>query len=172
MAEERKGVFNFAGNDVTLLGPALKAGDKAPDFSLLAKDLTTVNLGASSGKARLLSVVPSLDTGVCAAQTKKFEEELAGIADSCQTYTISMDLPFAQKRFCGAENISLPTLSDHRDGNFGLAYGVLVKELRLLARSIFVIGKDDTIQYVQIVPKVGDHVDYDKAIAAAKSAAS
>ena len=166
--EERKGVVTRRGKPVTLLGPEIKVGRKAPDFALLDKDWNPVLLSQSRGKVRLLSVVPSLDTPVCDLQTQRFEQEAGNFKDVV-IYTISMDLPFAQARYCGAHNItSLKTLSDHMDASFGLAYGVLIKEMRLLSRSIFIIDSEDTVRYVEYVKELSSHPDYDKAIEALK----
>ncbi|MDY6836004.1 MAG: thiol peroxidase [Chloroflexota bacterium] len=162
--EERQGEVTFQGNPLTLVGEKIQVGHKAPGFKLLATDMTEVELVQSKGKTRLLSVVPSLDTPVCDLQTQRFEDE-AGKFSDVVLYTISMDLPFAQARYCGAHNIkNLRTLSDHRDASFGMAYGVLVKELRLLGRAIFVIDSDDTVRYVEYVKEMSQHPDYDKAI--------
>jgi len=164
--EERKGIVTFQSNPVTLIGPEIKVGDKAPDFRLLATDMTEVKLSDSKGKVRVLSVVTSLDTPVCDIQTQWFEGE-AGKLKDVVIYTISMDLPFAQARYCGANNISnLQTLSDHRQASFGTAYGVLIKELRLLSRAVFIVDKDDTVRYVEYVKEVGQPPDYDKALEA------
>jgi thiol peroxidase len=164
--EERKGIVTFQSNPVTLIGPEIKVGDKAPDFRLLATDMTEVRLSASKGKVRVLSVVASLDTPVCDIQTQWFEGEASKLKDVV-IYTISMDLPFAQARYCGANNISnLQTLSDHREASFGTAYGVLIKELRLLSRAVFIVDKDDTVLYVEYVKEVGQPPDYDRALEA------
>ena len=172
MAEqERTGVTTMRGNPLTLIGPALKPGDKAPDFQCVAPDLSAVGLSSSAGKARLLISVPSLDTPVCSLETVRFNREVAGIGDNFEVYVISMDLPFAQKRFCGSENIAnVQTLSDHRDASFGRAYGVLIKDLRLLARALFVVDARDTIRYVQIVPEVAQEPNYDEALNALRTA--
>jgi thiol peroxidase len=163
-----KRTVTLKGKPLTLLGPEIKIGQKAPDFKLLAIDSTNVELAQSKGKVRLLSVVHSLDTNVCDLQTQRFEEE-AGKFKDVIIYAISMDLPFAQARYCGAHNITnLKTLSDHREASFGLAYGVLIEELRLLSRAIFIIGRDDTVRYVEYVPEVAQPPDYDKAIEALK----
>ncbi|MBD7984309.1 thiol peroxidase [Sporosarcina sp. Sa2YVA2] len=155
----------FKENPVTLLGTEVAAGDKAPDFTVLSNDLKPVTLNDSKGKIRLISVVPSLDTGVCSEQTRKFNEEALSLGDDVEVLTISVDLPFAQARWTAAEDVkNVKTLSDHRDLSFGEAYGVAIKELRLLARSIFVIGKDDKVAYVEYVQEVTNHPDYDKAI--------
>ena len=171
MANERSGVITFKGNGMTLVGPGLKAGDAAPDFHTVDGSLQPVNLASSAGKVRLISVVPSLDTPVCSQQTKRFGDELAKLPDAVQVYTVSLDLPFAQGRWCGAEGVEMTTLSDYQQKSFGENYGVLIQELQLLTRAIFVVGKDDKIAYVEIVPEVTDHPDYDKALEAAKSAA-
>jgi thioredoxin-dependent peroxiredoxin len=156
----------FHNEPAVLRGPELKPGDKAPDFKLQAIDFTDVTLAQSQGKVRLLSVVVSLDTPVCDLQTQRFEEEAARF-DSFVIYTISMDLPYAQSRYCGAHNIrNLKTLSDHRDASFGQAYGVLMEEHRLLSRAIFIIDSNDIICYVEYVPVASNHPDYDKALAA------
>ena len=168
---DRKGAVTFKGNPMTLVGPALKAGDKAPDFNVLAAGLAPVNLASSKGKTRLFSVVPSLDTPVCSIQTKRFNDAVAKLPAGVQCYTVSCDLPFAQARFCGAEKVDrMVSLSDHRDVSFGTAYGVLVKELRLLTRAVFVVGADDRITYVQVVPEITAEPDYDKALEALKKA--
>lgn len=161
----------FQGKPVTLLGEQVKVGDTAPDFTVLANDLTPVTLEDTKGKVRLISVVPSLDTGVCAKQTRRFNEEATGLSDDVKVLTISVDLPFAQARWCGAEGIdAVQTLSDHKELSFGQAYGNVIEELRLLARSIFVIDQNDKITYVEYVPEVTDHPDYEKAIEAVKEA--
>ncbi|OCA91385.1 lipid hydroperoxide peroxidase [Bacillus sp. FJAT-27225] len=160
----------FKGNPVTLVGSEVKAGDKAPSFTVLANDLTEVTLEDTKGQVRLISVVPSLDTGVCDAQTRRFNEE-AGSLGNVKVLTISVDLPFAQKRWCGAAGVeNVQTLSDHRDLSFGEAYGVVMKELRLLARAVFVIDSSDTVTYAEYVSEGTTHPDYDAALAAAKNA--
>jgi thioredoxin-dependent peroxiredoxin len=170
MAIERKGAVTFKGNPVTLLGPELKVGDQAPDFKVLANDLSEVTLADSKGFVRIISVVPSLDTGVCDAQTRRFNEEAGGI-DGVKVLTVSVDLPFAQKRWCGAAGVeNVQTLSDHRDLSFGTAYGVAIKEMRLLARAVFVVDQNDQIVYVQYVPEATNHPDYEAPILAAKKA--
>jgi len=160
----------FKGKSVTLVGNEVKVGDAAPDFKVLANDLSEVTLADTKGSVRLISVVPSIDTGVCDAQTRRFNEEAAKLED-VKVLTISADLPFAQKRWCGANGIeNVQTLSDHRDVSFGQAYGVLIKELRLLARAIFVIDSEDKVTYVEYVPEVTNHPNYEAAIEAAKAA--
>jgi thiol peroxidase len=158
------------GSPMTLLGEEVKGGDTAPDFECIDINMNTVRLNDSAGKLRLISVVPSLDTSVCDLQTQRFEKEASEVSGDIVIYTISMDLPFAQKRYCGAHNISiLKTLSDHRLASFGVNYGVLIKELRLLARSIFIIDRTDKVSYVEYVKEMGSHPDYDKALKALKS---
>jgi thiol peroxidase len=168
MVETRRTV-NLKGKPVVLLGPEIKVGQKAPPFKLLAIDMSEVELSQSRGKVRLLSVVYSLDTNVCDLQTQRFEQEASKFGDVV-IYAISMDLPFAQARYCGAHNISnLKTLSDYREASFGRAYGVLIEKSRLLSRAIFVIDRDDIVRYVEYVPEVAQHPDYDKAIEALKN---
>lgn len=160
----------FKGNPVTLLGKEVKVGDHAPNFTALANDLSPVTLDDSKGMVRLLSVVPSIDTGVCDAQTRRFNEEAAKL-DNVKILTVSVDLPFAQKRWCAAAGIeNVQTLSDHRDLSFGEAYGVAMQELRLLARAVFVVDSNDKITYVEYVSEATDHPNYEAAVEAAKSA--
>ncbi|WP_309089528.1 thiol peroxidase [Domibacillus sp.] len=160
----------FKGNPMTLIGDEVKVGDKAPDFTVLANDLSPVTLADTAGKVRLISVVPSIDTGVCDAQTRRFNEEAAQL-DNVEVLTISADLPFAQKRWCAAAGLeNVKTLSDHRDFSFAQAYGIGMQELRLLARSVFVIDSSDTVTYVEYVGEGTDHPDYAAAIEAAKAA--
>lgn len=158
----------FQHEPVTLLGNEVKVGDQAPNFNVLTNDLKEVTLDDYKGKVKLISVVPSIDTGVCADQTKRFNEEAAAIGN-VQVLTVSMDLPFAQKRWVTQHNIDqLDILSDHRDASFGHQYGVLIKELRLLARAIFVVDSNDKVNYVEYVSEVSNHPDYDAALEAAK----
>ena len=169
MAQERPNAVTFKGNPLTLIGQEIKAGDKAPNFQVIARDLSPVTLDSSKGKVRLISVVPSLDTPVCDQQTRRFNDEAEKLPANVEVLTVSVDLPFAQARFCGAANIDrVKILSDHRELSFGQAYGVLIKELKLLARSVFVIDATDRIQYVELVKEVTNHPNYDAALAAAK----
>ena len=171
MTAERKNIVTMKGNPLTLVGPELKAGDMAPDFTVLANDLSPVTLADGAGKVRIISVVPSLDTAVCDQQTRRFNEEAANLGEKVVVLTVSMDLPFAQARWCGAAGIDrVKTLSDHRDASFGTAYGVLIRELRLLARAVFVVDAAGKIVHVQIVPELTDHPDYPAALAAARRA--
>ena len=158
------------GNPMALLGPELKAGDKAPNFSAIDDGLKPVDLASTGNGVRIFSVVPSLDTPVCDMQTKRFNDE-AG-KTGVTIYTISMDLPFAQKRWCGAFGVDhVKMVSDHRDGSFGQAYGTLIKDLRIMSRAIFVVGADNTIRYAEYVGEVSEHPNYEAAMAAAKAAA-
>ncbi len=171
--EKRQNAVTFKGNPVTLVGPQLKKGDRAPDFACL-KVLDVVHLSQTPAKARLFSVVPSLDTGVCSMQTKKFNEALAALKDKVACYTISLDLPFAQKRFCETEGITnLESLSDTHDHSFGQNYGVLIEglPLPLLTRAVFVLDKNGTVTHAEYVPEVTSHPNYDAAVAALKAAA-
>ena len=157
------------GNPQTLLGPELKKGDAAPDFMVIDEKMQPVDLAKTGNGVRIFSVVPSLDTPVCDAQTKKFNEEIPGMA-GVEVYTISVDLPFAQKRWCSAFGVErVKMLSDHRDGSFGTAYGTMIKDARLLSRALFVIGKDNTIQHAEYVKEVADHPNYQAAVDVAKS---
>ncbi len=169
MTQERPGAATFLGNPLTLLGPELKSGDKAPEFTVLSNDLNPVTLANSSGKVRLISVVPSLDTPVCDQQTRRFNQEASNLGEKVAILTISMDLPFAQKRWCGAAGVDrVQTLSDHRDASFASAYGTLIKELRLASRAIFVVGADDKIRYVEYVKEISTHPNYEAALTSAR----
>ena len=166
---ERPGATTMRGNPLTLLGPELKPGEKAPDFSAVNDSLQPVNLAGTGKAVRIFSVVPSLDTPVCDAQTKRFNEEAAKLP-GVEIYTISMDLPFAQKRWCGNFGIDkIKMLSDHRSGSFGEHYGTLIKDMRIESRAIFVLDTDNTIQHVEYVKEVADHPNYETALAAARS---
>ncbi len=169
---ERKGVITAKGKPLTLIGPDLTVGAKAPDFQVLTADLAEVGLGAYAGKIKLVSVTPSLDTPVCDIQLRRLNSAAAELPQEIVTLNISMDLPFAISRFCTTAGIdSAIALSDHRHASFGAAYGVLVKETRLLARAIFIIDQQDIIRYQEIVPEQSEHPDYDKALAALASIA-
>jgi thiol peroxidase len=167
MPQERTGVATIKGNPLTLIGPEIKVGDKAPDFKVNKDLMTQVSLHDYDGKVKLISVVPSLDTGVCDAQTRRFNVEAAKLGDKVTVLTVSMDLPFAQARWCGAAGVDqVVTLSDYKDASFGEAYGVLIKELRLLMRSIFVVDADNNVQYVEYLSEMTNSPDFDKAIEA------
>jgi len=162
---ERSGLITFNGNPLVLMGPELSPGHEAPDFSVLASDLAEVKLSDFRGKLLLIASVPSLDTGVCDTETRRFNEEAARFDEDVRMLVISMDLPFAQKRWCTTAGIeNLQTLSDHRDASFGMSYGVLVKELRLLARSVWVVDPSGTIRYFELVKELTDHPNYEACI--------
>lgn len=172
MATERAGAVTMRGNPLTLLGPQLEAGDRAPDFKVLDTKLQEVTLASSAGKTRIFSVVPSLDTPVCDQQTRRFNEEAAKLGDGVAIYTISADLPFAANRWCGAAGVDrVKCLSDHRSMSFGDAWGTHVKELRLDARAVFVVDAQGRIVHAQYVKEIAEHPDYDAALAAARKAA-
>lgn len=165
--EERTGMITMKGNPLTLVGKALKVGEPAPDFEVLDNDLTVVSLSSFKGKVCVISTVPSLDTPVCDMETRRFNEEAGKLGAEVRILAISMDLPFAQKRWCGAAGVDkVVTLSDHRDASFGTTYGVLIKELRLLARAVFVLDREGTVRYIQIVKEVTDEPDYNAVLEA------
>jgi thiol peroxidase len=165
--EERAGVVTMKGNPLTLLGKEPQAGSLAPDFEVLNNDLKPVRFSSYHGKICIISSVPSLDTPVCDLETRKFNEMAGKLSPNTAILTISMDLPFAQKRWCGAAGVDkVVTLSDHLRGEFGETYGVLIKELRLLARAVWVVDQKNQIQYVQIVKEIADEPDYDAVMAA------
>lgn len=164
---ERTGVTTFRDRPVTLLGPEISLGDKAPDATVLAPDMSQVTLSSFRGSVRVISSVPSLETPVCDLQTRRFNQAVNELGQ-IPVLTVSVDLPFAQARWCGATGVDrVRTLSDYRDLSFGLAYGVVVKELRLLARAVFVVDADDTVIHVDYVPAVEQHPNYDLIIRAA-----
>lgn len=168
--QERQGVVKFKGNPVTLLGPELKVGDRAPDFTVADNGLAPVNLSSFEGKIKVLSAVPSLDTPVCDRETRRFNEEAAGLPENVVVLTISLDLPFAQKRWCGAAGIDrVTTLSDYQDRSFALSYGVLIKELKLLSRTVFIVDAANVIRYIQHVPEVTEEPDYAAVTAAVRA---
>jgi thiol peroxidase len=157
------------GNPLTLTGTELKVGDQAPDFVALDNDLNPVSLDSFRGRVCVISSVPSLDTPVCDMETRRFNDEAGRLGDNVVVLTVSMDLPFAQKRWCGAAGVDrVQTLSDHREGSFGQAYGVLIKELRLLARAVFVVDPQGTIRYLELVKEIVDEPDYDSVLGAVK----
>ncbi|NLA90746.1 MAG: thiol peroxidase [Synergistaceae bacterium] len=167
---ERTGIVTMKGNPLTLVGPELKAGDKAPDFTVVDQNLAPKTLSDYDGKFKVISVTPSLDTPVCDLQIQWFNQDAANQPADVAVLNISMDLPFAVKRFCATGGIEkAEALSDHRDASFGTNWGVLMKELRLLARSIFVVDKENVIRYVQIVPEQVTEPDYEAALEALKS---
>lgn len=166
--EERKGVVTMQGNALTLCGPEIKVGATAPDFTVLDATLKPVKLSDYNGKVKIISTIPSIDTGVCAMQTRRFNQEATALEDVV-ILTISCDLPFALGRFCGAEGIDkVITLSDHKDTDFGLKYGFLIKELRLLNRGIVVLDRNNKVVYVEYVKENTELPDFDAAFAALK----
>lgn len=167
--QEKTGIITFKGNPMTLLGNELKVGQKAPDFRVVDNGLQPVTLESFAGKIKIISAVPSLDTPVCDTETRRFNQEAANLAENAVVLTVSLDLPFAQKRWCGAAGIDKVTLlSDYQDRSFGEAYGLLIKELKLLTRAVFVIDSHDVIRYIQIVPEVTSEPDYAAALQAAQ----
>ena len=161
--QEQVGGVTFMGNPLTLVGNEVKVGDRAPDFFVLNNDLSPVQFSSYRGKICILSSVPSLDTPVCDIETRKFNEEAGKLGEKVQILTISMDLPFAQKRWCGSAGVKkIQTLSDHREAQFGIAYGVLIKELRLLARAVFLIDPKGSLQYYQLVKEITHEPDYEE----------
>jgi len=169
---ERKGAVTLRGNPMTLVGPELKVGDKAPDCKVIGNDMKPVSLGDTAGKVRIIASVPSLDTPVCDTETRRFNEEATKLP-GVEILTISMDLPMAQARWCGAAGVkNVRTLSDYRERAFGPAYGVLIQEIMLDARAVFVLDKDNTIRYVEYVKEVGEQPNYEAALAAARKLGS
>jgi thiol peroxidase len=164
---ERPGIVTIHGNPLTLMGEEVKVGAAAPDVELLDNDLNPVKLSSHRGKVLVIASVPSLDTPVCDLETRRFNDEAAHLGADIEMATISMDLPFAQKRWCGAAGVTrLKTLSDHREAAFGLAYGVLIKELRLLARAVFIVDREGTLQYEQLVKEVTNEPNYEEVLQA------
>ncbi len=167
---EKTGIITFKGNPMTLLGAELNVGDAAPDFVVVDNGLAATSLATFVGKVKIITAVPSLDTPVCDTETRRFNQEAAALPGDVVVLTISLDLPFAQKRWCGAAGIdAVITLSDYRERSFGLGYGVLIKELLLLTRAVFVVDAANIIRYIQIVPEVTGEPDYAAAIAAARA---
>ncbi len=167
---ERAGLATFKGNPLTLIGNEVKVGQKAPDAELVANDLSVVKLSSlSRGKVCILTSVPSLDTPVCDVETRRFNREAGGLGEDAIVLTASMDLPFAQSRWCGAAGVkNVQTLSDYRTAAFGKAYGVLIKDLHLLARAVFVLDKQGVIRYIELVKEVASEPNYEAALNAAK----
>lgn len=167
--KERTGLVTMQGNPLTLVGNEVKVGQPAPDAELVANDLSTVRLSSFGGKVRIITSVPSLDTPVCDVETRRFNEEAGRLGDGLVVLTESMDLPFAQSRWCGAAGVkNVRTLSDHRDASFGTSYGVLIKGLRLLARAVFVVDQKGVVRYQELVREVASEPDYGAALKAAR----
>jgi len=172
MAEERKGAVTMRGNPLTLLGPEIKTGQKAPDFHAIGKGLAPVSFDQFKGKVAVISVIPSIDTPVCDAQTRRFNEEASKLPN-VEILTVSMDLPFAQARWCGAAGVDKVTMiSDFKDHDFGTKYGVLMKELGLLARAVFVVDKSGTVTHAEYVKEVASQPDFETTLSAAKAASA
>ena len=168
---ERTGVITFKGGPLTLVGNEISVGQDAPVFSASANDLSAKGLSDYQGKVIVLLSVPSLDTPVCDTEVRRFNEEATKLGDQVAVVTVSMDLPFAQARWCGAAGVeAVETLSDYKDKSFGEAYGLMIKELGLLTRAVLVVDKDGKVTYQEIVPEVTDEPDYDKALEAIKAA--
>jgi len=167
--EEKKGIVTMRGNPLTLVGDEVKVGNPTPDFIVLDNNLSPVKFSSYRGKICIISSVPSLDTPVCDIETRKFNEEAGRLGEDVVILTISMDLPFAQKRWCAAAGVNrVQTLSDHRDASFGTSYGVLIKELRLLARAVFLVDRKGILQYVQLVKEISKEPDYEEVLNALK----
>jgi len=167
--KERTGIVFSKGNPLTLVGNEVRVGDKAPDFEVLANDMTPIRLSSLKGKIGILSSVLSLDTGTCNTETRTFNEAASKLGDDVIVLTISMDLPFAQKRWCAAEGVErIITASDHRDASFGTSYGVLIKESRLLARVVFVVDKEGIVRYIQYVKETSNEPDYEAVLSAVR----
>lgn len=167
--KERKGAVTFQGNPLTLVGNEVRVGERAPDVELLSNDLTPVKLSSYRGKVCVITAVPSLDTPVCDTETRRFNKEAGNLGHDVKILAVSMDLPFAQKRWCGAAGVEwVQTLSDHKDARFGTEYGVLIKELRLLARAVFVLDREGVIRYEQLVGEIADEPDYGAVLSAVK----
>ena len=166
---ERENAITFKGNPLTLVGEAVSVGQPAPDFTTAANDLSPYQLSSDAGKVVVISSVPSLDTPVCDTQTRKFNEAAGSLGDDVTVVTVSMDLPFAQARWCGAAGVErVKTVSDYNGADFGSKYGLLIKELHLLARAVLVVDRQGVVQYVQLVPEVTDEPDYDAVMEAVK----
>ena len=165
MAEERKSTVTLKGNPLTLVGPELKVGDKAPDFTCVKGLGENVTINTFGDKVKVFNVIVSVDTPVCALQTKRFNQEAAKLPDDVEIVTVSMDLPFALGRYCGAEGIDkVQTISDHMNASFGENYGVLIKENRLLGRALFIADRDNTLKHVEYVGEISEEPDYDSAL--------
>lgn len=160
----------FKGNPLTLIGPELKPGDPAPSFTVVDTHHETVSLADFQGRPMIINSILSVETGICSAQTRRFNEEAANLPPAVAILTISMDLPFGQKRFCEAEGIDrVQVLSDHRDASFGSAFGTLVKETRWLSRALFVVDAQGVVRYAEYLPEIGTHPNYDAALDAIRA---
>lgn len=169
---ERSGLVTMRGNPVTLLGEEIRVGSQTPNFTVVGTDLKPVTFLSFRGKVCIISSVPSLDTPVCDMSTRRFNQEAAALGSDVEILTISMDLPFAQARWCGAAGVDrVKTFSDHRDASFGAAFGVLIKDLRLLTRAVFVVDRNGTLQYSEIVKEIANEPNYEAALEAVKTLA-
>ncbi len=168
--KERTGLITFKGNPMTLVGEEVRLGDKAPDFRVMDNGMQPSGLGSFAGKIKIITSVPSLDTPVCSMETRRFNEEAAKLPENAAVLTVSMDLPFAQARWCAAAGVEkVKTFSDYQERSFGLRYGVLIKELKLLARAVFIVDDQDVIRYMELVPEIGREPDYNQALNAARA---
>ncbi len=168
--KERTGLTTFKGSPMTLVGEEIRVGDKAPDFRVMDNGMQPVGLSAYQGKIKIITSVPSLDTPVCSMETRRFNEEAEKLPEKAAVLTISMDLPFAQARWCAAAGVEkVKTFSDYQERSFGLRYGVLLKELKLLARAVFVVDDQDIVRYIELVPEIGREPDYNQALNAART---
>ncbi|MGH7924287.1 MAG: thiol peroxidase [Candidatus Binatus sp.] len=173
MAEERKSAVTMRGNPMTLVGPEIKVGQKAPNFNVVGKGMAPATLDQFKGKVKIITTIPSVDTPVCDAEMRRFNVEAGNLPGDVQILSISMDLPFAQARWCGAAGVDkVTTFSDWRSASFGTSYGTLIKELHLLARCVFVVDKNDNVTYVEYVKEVAEQPNFEAALAAAKKAAA
>lgn len=162
---ERTGIITMHGNPLTLVGNEVNIGDMSPEATLLDNDLNPVTISSFRGKICVISAVLSLETSVCDIETRRFNQEAAELGEDVSILTISMDLPFAQKRWCGAAGVDrVITLSDHRDASFGNSYGILIKELRFLARTVFVLDREGVIRYIQAVKELSEEPDYGEVL--------
>lgn len=167
----RKNAVTMKGSPLSLVGEELKVGDTAPDFKLMATDLSEKTLSDYAGKVKIIATVPSLDTSVCDAETRQFNERAASLSDDIVVLTVSLDLPFAAKRWCGAHGIeNVECLSDYKNRDFAKAYGVLIDDLLVAARAVFVLDKSNQVVYTQLVPEIAEEPDYEAALEAAKAA--
>ncbi len=167
---ERKNLVTMKGESIVLVGHEVKVGDRAPDVELVDTAMQPVSLSSFFGKVLVISAVPSLDTPVCDLETRRFNDEASKLGDDVQIITVSMDLPFAQKRWCGAAGVErVTTLSDYRTGDFGDLYGVFIKDLHLLARAVFVLDRKATVRYIQLVPEIAQEPDYEAILREVKA---
>ena len=172
MTIERRGLIQFGGKDATIVGPDIKTGQQAPDFIVHTQDWSDFRgLGDTAGKVRIIAAVPSLETSVCDRETRRFNQEVTALGEDIVILVISVDLPFTQKRWCGAAGVDqVVVLSDHKDTDFGIKYGCLLRDQRILRRAVFVIDRDDKVVYANYMPALGDEPDYAAVLQAARAA--